>query len=746
MRIKVAWGILLLTSAVAQGEEPTWAQCEQPAEVGYLPAESSNAETALEVDADEVVLERADVSSFTGNVEMRQNGQTLTTEHATYNKTTGEIIADGNVTIRDSDIILEAEQGAWSLKADGGSLDNATYYMRETRGRGEAAHIDREGDHRTDLSEATYTTCPEGSSAWQLSADNVSLDHESAVGVARNVVVKVGNWPVLYTPYMSFPLDDERKSGFLSPSIGNSNKTGFDLSTPYYWNIAPDRDATITPRWMSDRGLMLQGQFRYLFSANYGQFDAAYLASDNQSADGRDENPYHNEDRKQFSWQHNGRLASRWTSYVDYNYVSDKDYLEDFGNTLSFASTTHLNRQLQLGYGGQHWRFTGNLQGYQSLTNVIDPYQRLPQLLLLGHYPNQAMGLNYDLRAEYVDFDHDEKVTGQRIDIEPAISLPLTAAAGFIKPRIALRHTRYELDDLALGGLTSAQKSPTRTLPILSVDSGLFFERDMMWRGRGFIQTLEPRVYYLYIPERDQSDIPLFDTNERTFNMGQLFTQNRFVGGDRVGDANQLSIGLTTRFIDEDNGKERLRVSAGQIRHFEDRKVNLRGEAINGESDSDMVVEVAAAISDAWALRGEVQWDPSGGHGSNMETVQLRYRGDNGRLLNLSHRYRRDELEQIDASVSLPITDNWRFVGRWYHSLFDDRTLEALAGIEYESCCWATRFVVRDYIHDVTEQDRNLAFFVQLELKGLGDIGNKADDLLRKSILGYGLDPQAYRR
>ena len=212
------------------------------------------------------------------------------------------------------------------------------------------------------------------------------------------------------------------------------------------------------------------------------------------------------------------------------------------------------------------------------------------------------------------------------------------------------------------------------------------------------------------------------------------------MGGDRIGDANQLSIGLTTRFIDQDNGRERLRLSVGQIQHFEDRKVNLVGETVNRESDSDMVVEVAAAIAEEWSLRGEVQWDPSGGKGSNMETVQLRYRGDNGRLLNLSHRYRRDEMEQIDASLSLPITDNWRFVGRWYHSLQESRTLESLAGLEYESCCWATRFVVRDYIHDVTEQDRNLAFFIQLELKGLGDVGHDADALLRKSVLGYGLE------
>ncbi len=740
MRLKIGLGWLLMWMSVSVHAETLWGLCAQP-DLGFLPySESNTVETPLDVTADEVVLEREDISVFTGNVELVQNNQILTADRATYNESTGDVVAEGDVRLRDRDVVLEADKGSWSLRADGGSLDNVTYFMRETHGRGKAEHVDREGDRRTDLSDATYTTCPEGSNGWQLRADNVDLNHVSAVGVAKNVVLRVGGFPILYTPYLSFPLNDERKSGLLVPSIGSSNKTGFDLSTPYYWNIAPDKDATITPRWMSDRGLMLQGQFRYLFSRNQGQLDTAYLASDNGSSNSEQVNNYEDEDRKQFSWQHDGRFASRWYSHVDYNYVSDDDYLEDFGNNLSLASTTHLDRQLLMGYSGEHWSLSGQLQGYQTLTDVAAPYQRLPQFVLRGHYPKQAMGLSYDLRAEYVDFDHDEQVTGQRFDVEPAISLPLTSASGYITPRIALRHTRYELDDLGLGGLTSDQKSPTRTLPILSVDSGLFFERDMAWAGRRFIQTLEPRAYYLYIPHRDQSDIPLFDTSERTFNMGQLFTHNRFVGGDRIGDANQLSIGVTTRFIDQTDGRERLRISAGQIRHFESREVNLVGDAINPDSDSDMVVEVAAAIAKEWTFRGEVQWDPTGGSGANLETMQLRYRGDNGRLLNLSHRYRRDDLEQIDASVSLPINENWRFIGRWYHSLQDNRTLEALAGIEYESCCWATRFVVRDYINDASEKERNLAFFVQLELKGLGDIGNRADDILRKSVLGYGLD------
>ncbi len=720
--------------------EPDWQHCNISADADFLAQSENSEESEVDVKADNAQLVEDGTSVFTGNVEVNRAGQELRAGRATYNQTTGKVSAQGNVSVRDSDIILNADQGEWSLADDKGSMIDAEYRLRQMHARGEASHVHRKGKQLTKLKNATYTTCPPGDDAWQLQASEVDLDHTEAVGSAENVVIRLAGYPVFYTPYISFPLNDERKSGFLIPTIGSSNKTGFDVSTPYYWNIAPTMDATITPRYMADRGLMLNGEFRYLHTRGEGQVRAGILGSDNLETDGEDINPNYEEDRKHFSWQNRTRLAPKWTTNLDYNYVSDDEYLEDFGSNLSLTSTTHLNRKLDLNYHGDNWNFFARAQGYQTLTDATKPYQRLPQLKLTGSLPDQAMGLTYGLTTEYVDFAHDTQVAGQRVHVEPSVSLPWASAAAFIKPRIALSHTRYDLDENVTGNIDT---TPTRTLPITSVDSGLFFEKELNFSNNSYIQTLEPRAFYLYVPYRDQSDIPDFDTSLRTFNMNQLFSYDRFSGVDRIGDANQLSLAITTRFIDKQTGRENLRLSLGQIRYFDDRDVSLGNSYNSHQSGSDMVAEVAASIAKEWSVRGQIQWNPHDEQ-TNMSALSVRYRSDKGKLLNIAHRYRRDGvtdvegLEQVDISARLPFNKQWSMVGRWYRSIKDSTTLEALAGLEYQSCCWATRLVVRDYVNDVTDDDRNLAFFFQIELKGLGNFGQKTEKLLEKSILGYG--------
>ncbi|OUR89812.1 organic solvent tolerance protein [Methylophaga sp. 42_8_T64] len=743
MRKLVVFSAVTLTcfSTMVTAAQADWQHCDLSGDADFLPYSETSEDSEVDVKADNAQLVEDGTSVFTGNVEVNRAGQQLKASRATYDQNSGDISAQGNVVVRDSDIILNADQGEWSLADDEGTMIDAEYRLREMHARGEASVVHRQGTTQTKLKNATYTTCAAGDDAWLLQASNVDLNHEKAVGTAKNVVVRLGRIPILYTPYMSFPLNDERKSGFLTPAIGNSNETGFDVSTPYYWNISPNMDATFTPRYMSDRGLMLNGEFRYLHQKGEGTLDAAFLGSDSLKKDGDDVNPYYHDDRKHFSWKNRTRLSSRWATNLDYNYVSDDEYLEDFGSNLSIASTTHLNRKLDLNYSGDNWNFVARAQGYQTLTDVSKPYQRLPQFKLTGSLPDQAMGMTYGLTTEYVDFDHDDDVAGQRVNIEPSVSLPWRSAAAFITPRVALSHTRYDLDKNVT---TNIDKTPTRTLPITSLDSGLFFERELSFGNSGYIQTLEPRAFYLYVPHRDQDDIPDFDTSLRTFNMGQLFSYDRFSGVDRVGDANQLSLAITSRLIDQETGRENLRVSLGQIRYFRDRKVSLGTTYNPTRSDSDMVAEVAASLAKEWTLRGEIQWNPHGDT-SNMSAVTLRYRGDNGSLLNVSHRYRRDNisaldgLEQVDISARLPLNKQWSMVGRWYRSLKDTTTLEVLGGIEYESCCWATRLVVRDYVNDVTDDERNLAVFFQIELKGLGNFGQKTEKLLERSILGYGI-------
>ncbi len=720
--------------------ESNWQQCELASSSDFLPYVADPEQSALDVKANDAQLVENGISVFTGDVVVSRGGQELKADRVSYNQISGDITAQGDIQIRDSEIIINAQQAEWILSNDEGRLIDAYYRLRQNHARGRADTVYRQGTVKTLLKNASYTTCEPDDNAWLLESSSIHLDHNKNVGMARNVKVRLAGIPIFYTPYLSFPLSDERKSGFLTPSFGSSDETGVDIQAPYYWNISPEKDATFTPRYMSERGLMLNTEFRYLHARHQGKIDAGLLLNDQLRNDGDRLNPNYNDDRKHFSLRHTGYFLSNWNTAIDYNYVSDKRYLEDFGSNLSLASTTHLNRQFSVGYTGRNWGFTGRFQGYQTLTDNIKPYQRLPQLLLKGSFPDKAMGLNYDIKAEYVDFEHDDNIAGQRIDLEPAVSLPWTSIAAFVTPRIALRYTRYNLTD----NLTTAMdKTPTRTAPVISLDSGLFFEREMSWGRNAYIHTLEPRAFYLYIPERNQAGLPVFDSSLRTFNMWQLFAYDRFAGADRLGDANQLSMALTSRFINQQTGREALRVSLGQIQYFRDRDVTINNTGTDTRSRSDLVAELTASLAKEWTLRGEMQWDPYENR-SNMSAVRLQYRGDKGRLLNIAHRYRRDNvtnlegLEQLDISARVPINKQWSIVGRWYRSLKEDQTLETLAGIEYNSCCWATRLLIRDYVNNAFDDDRNLAIFFQVELKGLGNLGQKTDALLERSILGYG--------
>jgi LPS-assembly protein len=716
--------------------------CHVGYESAFLPYTDQDPETSeVDVKADQVQLQPGGTSIFTGDVDINRAGQELSANRATYNRNTGDLTANGEVRLRDSEIIIDSEQAEWSLESDEGRMLDAEYRLRETHARGEASHVLRQGRSKTNLKNATYTTCPEGSNAWQLKADKVRLNHETAVGEAEDVVIRVGNVPIFYTPYINFPLNDERKSGFLIPSFGSSDETGFDLITPYYWNIAPNLDATLAPRYMSDRGLMLGGEFRYLYGWGEGQFEAQYLNSDDHRGSSDDINPFYQEDRELFSWQHKTKGFENWYAKVDYNFVSDGYFFEDFGSSLSSSSRTHLRRLLETGYATDAWDFKARLQGYQALRDVRKQYKRLPQLLLTGYLPDQAYGLTYEIEGEYVEFDHDDRVDGQRMRFESAVSRPMGTAGYFVTPRVAINHTQYNLTN---DTTNTYDDNASTTLPILSLDSGLFFDRAFQLGDSNYIQTLEPRAFYLYIPERDQSDIPDFDTRLSTFNMIRLFSYDRFIGGDRVGDANQLSLALTTRFINEETGKERLRLTVGQIQYFEDRTVTLPSGTAETDSDSDLIAEAVAYIHDEWALTAESQWD-TGDKQSNMSAVGVRYRGESGTILNVSHRYRRenvvnnpgDGLETVDISTQLPLGDRWQFYGRWFRDLEESRTLEGLAGLQYDSCCWATRLVVRNYINDVDDDDRNMAIYLQFELKGLGNFGKKSDSLLESSIRGF---------
>lgn len=733
--IRTGLSVFALALAIAgrpatAAEETPWALCG-PVDSG-LPTRVLPASTqagAVRLSADEARLEPSGLSLLQGNVVMGYEDKTVYADRLLYDSANRRLEAEGNVAVQGDTLTMHTDQASLDLASERGRLGESRFFYAPMHARGSAEAIEREGPGLTRLERTTYTSCNPGHDDWLLSARSVTLDEQEGQGTARDVVLRFQHVPFLYTPWISFPIDDRRKSGLLAPRFGSSSSTGLDLEVPYYLNLAPNRDATLTPRYMEKRGVQLKTEFRYLNPTNAGTVHFDYLPDDRE----------YGTDRRLFQLDHRGQPISHLTTRVFYNSVSDANYFKDLGGSLNDTSTTFLERTVEANYTRNRWMFLGRVQKYQTVDETVAPedrpYQRLPQLLFDGG--TNAGPLRMDLYSEWVQFERDASLTGSRFDILPALSLPVEGGGYFFRPTAKLRYTEYNLTGTDPG----APDHPTRTVPITSVDTGLIFERP--WSERT-IQTLEPRLYYLYVPYRDQDDLPLFDTGLADFNFDLLFAEDRFNGPDRVGDADQLSIALTTRFLDRRSGMERFRLSAGQIRYFADRRVTLPGEPVEDTPDSSYAVELGAQLTSRWSLGGSLLWNPETDQ-SDLAAYRLQYRQDGQRVVNLAQRMRRDssgavELKQIDASAAWPLSRRWKGVGRWTYSTLDGQDIEALAGLEYESCCWALRVVGRKYVSGDPSNEYNSSIYIQLVLKGLTNLGQGVDQLLQRGILGYETD------
>ena len=694
----------------------------------------------VDIKAKETQFIRDGVSVFSGDVHIVRDEYQLRADTVTYHKGSATITASDNITFSGDELIIQGNEAEWITSLDEGAIIDTEYWLINSRINGKAKYISWLGKQKTRLKNASYTTCQQDDPSWNLTADNVTLDHQQAVGRADNVILRIADIPVFYTPYLNFPLDDKRKSGLLTPSFGTSKEGGVDFTLPYYWNISPSQDLTISPRYISDRGIKLDTEYRYLNAHGGAKLDLGWLESDDLARHGTNLNPYYGRTRKHAAIIARQRITDKTDFEIDYNYVSDNDYLEDFGSNLAITSTTRLNRKAILSYHSDKWRVTGRLQGYQVLTETTDPYQRLPQIELTTHQLELGNGVVANLNAEYVAFQHDSLVEGQRIHLMPSLQLPLKAIYGFMTPSVAIQQTYY---DLSANENSIEQQTIHRTIPVFQVDSGLFFDRQLTVAQSDYTQTIEPRAFYVYIPEKDQEAIPLFDSSRRTFGFNQLFNYQRYTGLDRVGDANQLSLAVTTRLIDNENGRERLKASIGQIHYFSQHKVLLPDEQAEKKQGSDMVAELVAELASYWHAELDLQWDPHESWHSSLAAMQVKYKGPDKSLFNVSYRYRSEDtqhttpIEQLDISARLPVGNQWHVFGRYYQSLRESTLLEGLIGFEYDSCCWATRFMVRDYVNDANDTQRNLALLFQIELYGLGNIGQATDTFLSQSITGF---------
>ena len=664
----------------------------------------------------------------TGDVVLHHGDNVLTADRMKYYQQTEDAEVEGNVHLERPKEILKGTHLQINLQTEEGHLSEPRYYIKEGKGRGAGDILLFEGKDNYRLKETNYTTCPEGNNDWYIRAKELEIDNKKEVGTARHVSVVFKDTPILYSPWIDFSYSGKRKSGILAPVAGYNVKTGFDIGLPVYLNIAPNIDATITPRIMTMRGFLLSNELRYMGNNNMN----GHLLFDILPLDINT-----NQTRWGVLYTHTQNIGKGWQGFLNYNQVSDDRYFRELTPNLAQTSLTNLSQQGGVAYNGRlgtggSISFTGFAQRFQTIQDplalFVSPYERLPHFSMNAIKQNVGK-MDFELNSSWTNFYHPTLVDGKRLVFYPSVSVPLRNEYGYITPKVGLHYTQYNLDS----PVGTKGENIDRTIPIFSLDSGIAFDRQLELGDRKFIQTLEPRVFYVYAPYRNQSFLPNFDSAVNDFSFAQMLTENRFAGSDRINDANRVTVALTSRFVEQETGIERLRLAVGQQVNFTDPRVLLLPPQVTS-GKSDFIAAISGRLTQHISTDTNIQMDES-----KLWTEKLRtgvsYQPDTGKVLNLGYRFTRDVLEQVDTSVQWPIAGNWHGVARANYSLKDDKILAGLAGFEYNACCWALRFVVQRLT--TATQTTSTAVFVQLELKGLMGIGNNPLHVLQQSIPGY---------
>lgn len=724
---------LLLAHSELQAKEKKraqvlWGYCgHQPyAPPAYLDLSSDPLQAPTHLHADEAEGQFDASYTLQGNVKVWRGTRWIEADHAHYDSAAETAGLQGNVRLGDLTTATSSDRGTFNFITQQGRVENSHYRIYNHHARGSAQTIIFDGPTRMQLKFAQFTTCDEDSDAWYINSQSVRLDQESGLGTAAPVYITFYHVPILFSPYIYFPIDDRRQTGFLVPSFKTSSISGTQISTPFYINLDPQYDLTVTPRNMTRRGLLVENEFRYLLTQGNGSVQANFLQSDN----------IYNEDRYLLALQHSATPAPNWLFNANLSRASDKEYLNDFGNDLNLAAATYLEQRVELTHSAQDTVAALRLQGFYILDkNIPDaslPYRRLPQLTLDHRSDLYHERLSFDFTGELVRLDQNDRISTNRLDLSPALSVPFTRAAGFIVPKMTLRQTNYELYNLD----PDTPKEYSRTLPVASLDSGLYFERDMGLLNTPYVQTLEPRLFYLNVPYHAQAAIPVFDSSDAPFSYAQLFREDRFNGADRVGDTQQVSVTLTSRLIDLQSGVERTRASIGQIFYIEDRRVGLNQEIDERRSQSDIVGEIATRITDRWSSFNDALWNQQLDR-IDKGSARLRYQDGQHRIFNAGYRWTRTtNSEQTDFSTIWPLGGRWQLLARRLYDHRENIALETLVGLEYNSCCWALRALGRRHVQDHAVEKIDESIMVQLELKGLGNVGTAFESLLEQSIPG----------
>ncbi len=717
-----------------------WKSCTlllgSPPPIG--PDKDLREQSPLDVGADYSEIFDNEIVSFTGNVHLTRADQQISADRANYDIISNTMDLQGNVLYSDESLALFSDNAQVELETDQARLRNAQFIYPTTPLRGDAEVAYRESSVLNHFKDASYTSCSPGNQDWVIHASRLKMNKQTGVGSVKHAWMEFKSVPVFYLPYMAFPLDDRRQSGLLTPSFGTTERSGVDIGIPYYWNIAPNFDATTWARYLSKRSVMLGGEFRYLTEKTRGKVEAEIL-------------PYDTE-RKETRWSGSVQNYTVFTPHLRSNlnasYVSDEDYFDDLGNSLSFSNYRHLYSYADVVYDRPGIYFSTRADNYQvidvTIPDINKPYRRLPHTLLNFNYSFDFMPLDIGLDNEFVYFQHDDRVNAQRLNVKPTISIPFKRPGYYINPKISGQFTQYWLQNRT----TPGPENISRFLPIASLDTGMFFERDFKYGNTGLLHTIEPRLFYLYIPRDNQDDIPLFDTSEYDFTYSQLFRENRFNGPDRINDANQLTMAVTTRLLDTDTGQQLVDLSIGNIFYFENREVQLSSVTETQTEDfSNLIAELNAQITRDLRFQSGIQWNPER-NDIDRGNVSLRYRNELNHIFNVGYRYRVDNqgetltINQTDLSFLLPVYNNWNIIGRWQYSILHGLTVESFVGLEKESCCWRFRILGRRFVNNVEfvnqgEGEAETAFYFQIVLKGVTSIGNDVETFLENNLFGY---------
>lgn len=715
-----ALALLLASTALAQNTLPTLGQYGKRAEEKVnascaqlsdsLPPLTASGDDKVTLTADQVDLSQDGLSKLLGAVKLRRGLTEVSANQIDYDNNREVAIINSESLFRSEILLVDSQQAEISFADKSGLFKDNAFTLLSHPARGNSRRLWLSADKTARLADARFTSCAPGNDSWYLEASRIDIDQDKGVGTARNAQLRFQDVPIFYSPWLQFPVDDARHSGMLFPVIADTKRTGIDIRTPLYLNLAPNYDLTLTPRFMSDRGLALNSAGRYLFPRAEGDLGYQVLNHD-RATDSR---------RDYLYWNHEELISRRLALETHYANVSDPTYFEDLGGTIDLSSISYLERSARLTYQAPaSYSIQALVQDYQKIaSNLVageEPYRRLPQLIFNAQTRNSYYHTRAGFIGEFSNFTRSNSVQGLRYDLDPYLKMERDSVAWYSKTQLDYRYTGYALHDTTAG----QPQSPSRTLPVLSTEYGLRFERQL---ADGTPQTLQPQFFYLYVPYRDQSELPVFDSGEPDFDITQLFARNRFSGLDRISDANEFALALTGRQLDMSDGSVKAAVTLGQLYRISAPRVSLPGESPPDSGATDFVGGLDYKLSEHWGTRLQTQWSPADARFSR-NAAALRYTGDGKQLFQATYRYRSGSFEQTDLLAITPLAYGFSFSGRWRYSLRDRQSLDTYSALRFDTCCWAVDFAFRRHIVD-SQGNFDNGYYIQLELKGLGQLGS----------------------